>query len=307
MMVACLSNTPFCVDVSPRSQRKALDLHNNQIRAYKEAAHKSLEQWAQNFPSFPSSVPKGDTLPAFVSRCYALAKSTRPNWQVTDAELDDCVLKIVQQRATEAYNNSQAASKLSSSRTPLSPQPKQLQLREEQQPKKAPTTATASGHKRSLLSVRGDAGEDDEDGEIDEQQPENNEEVEVEMLADIDEAGEEGEEDDGEDGEIQDEGGDEESSQPGDDALAASNGSVASTTTAEQTTNRTNSKRKKQPQQQQGRNTKKRVIKRKSAIQKKGPPGGGIQNASNNNGTAKKATVRKKPQGKKGRPANKTV
>jgi len=63
-------------------------LHQSQVKAYYEAATKSVKEWASSLPLQP--MEEEDTKSAFVNRCIAsinTAASTMPNWKVGNAKV----------------------------------------------------------------------------------------------------------------------------------------------------------------------------------------------------------------------------
>lgn len=167
--------------------KRVQNLHDSQVKAYQETAKKALERWAENHSRVPTvleTVSKGETQDAFVARYWAWMKSKRPNWQLSDAMVEECIYKTVAKKATETYQSSPNA--VAAATTIQSPtQQQQLKKLDSQQ---------------SQPSTSEDEGEIEETAE--------GEEEEGEMMEDEEE--EEGEEDEGEDGELGDEEGEEE-------------------------------------------------------------------------------------------------
>ena len=65
-------------------------LHQSQVQAYREAATRSVKEWAQSFPLQP--MQEGDSKIAFVNRCISSIKSDSgdigiPNWKLNTAKL----------------------------------------------------------------------------------------------------------------------------------------------------------------------------------------------------------------------------
>lgn len=65
-------------------------LHQSQVQAYREAATRSIKEWAQAFPLEP--MQEGDSKIAFVNRCIASITSASgengmPNWKLNTAKL----------------------------------------------------------------------------------------------------------------------------------------------------------------------------------------------------------------------------
>jgi len=65
-------------------------LHQSQVQAYREAATRSVKEWAQSFPLQP--MQEGDSKIAFVNRCISSIKSESgenglPNWKLNTAKL----------------------------------------------------------------------------------------------------------------------------------------------------------------------------------------------------------------------------
>ena len=63
-------------------------LHQSQVKAYHEAAMKSVKEWASSFPLQP--MEEGDTKISFVNRCIAstvMTANTMPNWKLENAKV----------------------------------------------------------------------------------------------------------------------------------------------------------------------------------------------------------------------------
>ena len=65
-------------------------LHQSQVKAYREAATKSIKEWAQSFPLQP--MQEGDSKIVFANRCItpvtsASGENGLPNWKLNTAKL----------------------------------------------------------------------------------------------------------------------------------------------------------------------------------------------------------------------------
>lgn len=77
-------------------------LHQSQVKAYHEAAMKSLKEWASSFPLQP--MEEADTKIAFVNRCIAStvsAVNTMPNWKLDNAKIT--AVNEVRKRAVATF------------------------------------------------------------------------------------------------------------------------------------------------------------------------------------------------------------
>jgi hypothetical protein len=76
-------------------------LHLSQVKAYKEAGLKALQDWAQSLALEP--MEDSDTKESFVKRCIlASSKSQPPNWKVIENP-KQISMDEIQKRAAETY------------------------------------------------------------------------------------------------------------------------------------------------------------------------------------------------------------
>lgn len=83
-------------------QKRMDSLHQSQVKAYNEAAIKSVKEWASSFPLQP--MEEGDTKLAFVNRCIAstaAAANTLPNWKVDNTKTT--AMNEVRKRAVATF------------------------------------------------------------------------------------------------------------------------------------------------------------------------------------------------------------
>lgn len=80
-------------------------LHQSQINAYRQAANKSIKDWAMSVPLQP--MEDGDTKIVFAERCAAAINTTAvgsyalPNWRLATAKAT--AITEIRKRATAAY------------------------------------------------------------------------------------------------------------------------------------------------------------------------------------------------------------
>lgn len=81
-------------------------LHQSQVKAYEEAATKSIKEWALSFPLQP--MEETDTKLSFVDRCVAAVENEKssgstplPNWKLESAKAT--AIAEIRKRATETY------------------------------------------------------------------------------------------------------------------------------------------------------------------------------------------------------------
>lgn len=223
--------------------KRVQNLHNSQVKAYQETAKKSLEDWALKSSARVSagleSVSKGESLDAFIARYWTWIKSKRPNWQLSDSIVEECMYKVVVKKATETYQSS-----------PNAVEP-QMQHQQQQQLKKIDSQQS----QQSQPSTSEDEGEIEENAE--------GEEEEGEMMDEEEE--EEGEEDEGEDGEVGDEEGEED--EPEEPVVATKRNSIRRKKV--QNTGRQQANNKKRVVKKKTNNTKKAISGKAAAGGKK--------------------------------------
>lgn len=76
-------------------------LHQSQVKAYRDAATKSIKDWVASVPLQP--MEEGDTKAEFVQRCVAsIATTTVPNWHLATAK--SIAITEIRNSATATYD-----------------------------------------------------------------------------------------------------------------------------------------------------------------------------------------------------------